>query len=172
MTTPHDPTDPNATRPFPSAPAGFTPGAPQQPVSGVPYNQVPNYNRPQNQVPNPAPSSDERLWAMLAHLSAPIASVVSVGWLNFVGPLIVWLLFKDRSAFVRNAAAGAFNFQLTTTLATILGWILIFTIVLFPVGIILLIIGALGSIVLGVIGALKTWNGEAYTYPWQFRVLS
>lgn len=125
-----------------------------------------------NQVPNAAPSSDERLWAMLAHLSAPIASVVSVGWLNFVGPLIVWILFKDKTPFVRNAAAGAFNFQLTTTIMTVLGWIMIFTIVLLPVGIILLIIGALGSIVLGVIGALKTWNGVAYHYPWQLRVLS
>ena len=126
---------------------------------------------PYQQVPHPAPSSDERLWAMLAHLSAPIAAVVSLGWLNFVGPLVVWLLHKDRSAFVRNAAAGSFNFTLSMTIMSIVGWILVFTIIGAPLGAIMIAIGALGAIVLGILGALKAWRGEAYSYPWQFRLL-
>lgn len=124
------------------------------------------------QVPHPAPSSDERLWAMVAHLSAPIAWVVSAGWLNFVGPLVVWLLFKDRSAFVRNASAGSFNFTISMTVMSVVGWILVFTIIGAPLGAIMIAIGGLGAIVLGVLGALKSWNGEAYAYPWQVRVLS
>lgn len=129
------------------------------------------YAHASQQVPNPAPSSDERLWAMFAHLSAPIAWVVSAGWLSFAGPLVVWLLFKDRSAFVRNASAGSFNFTISMTAATIVGWILVFTVVGAPLGALLIAVGGVGAIVLGILGALKSWNGEAYTYPWQVRVL-
>lgn len=117
-------------------------------------------------------NGDERLWAMIAHLSAPIATVVSAGWLNIVGPLVVYLVKKDSSPFVRNASAGAFNFMLTTWLMTIIGWILTFTVVFAIIGIPMIIVGALGSIVLGIVGAIKSWNGEAYTYPWQIKVLS
>ncbi len=120
----------------------------------------------------PQPTSDERLWGILAHLSAPIASVISVGWLTVVGPLVVWILYKDKSAFVRNAAAGAFNFTLTMWLVSLVGWILSITIVFAVIGIPMIIIGALGSIVLGIVGAVKTANGEAFTYPWQVSVLS
>lgn len=136
-----------------------------------PYAPADPYGH-QHQVPHPAPSSDERLWAMIAHLSAPIAWVVSAGWLNFVGPLAVWALFKDRSAFVRNASAGSFNFTISMTVMSIVGWILVFTVIGAPLGFILIAIGGLGAIVLGILGALKSWRGEAYTYPWQVRVLS
>ena len=120
----------------------------------------------------PQPTSDERLWAILAHLSAPIASVISVGWLTIVGPLVVWVLYKDKSAFVRQAAAGAFNFTLTMWLISVIGWVLTFTVVFMVVGIPMIIIGALGSIVLGIVGAIKTSSGVAFTYPWQLAVLS
>lgn len=135
-------------------------------------NQYAPTNPVTQQVPHPAPTSDERLWAMLAHLSAPIAWIASAGWLNFAGPLVVWALFKDRSAFVRNASAGGFNFTLTMTAMSIVGWILVFTVIGAPLGAIMIAIGGLGAIVLGVLGALKSWHGEAYTYPWQLRVLS
>lgn len=120
----------------------------------------------------PRASTDDRLWAMLAHLSAAIAAVVSAGWLTIVGPLVVWLFKKDSSRFVRNAAAGAFNFTLTMWLVSLIGWILIITVVGAVIGIPLVIIGSLGSIVLGIIGAIKAWGGQAFTYPWQVRVLS
>lgn len=116
--------------------------------------------------------SDDRVWATLAHLSAGIAALVSAGWLTIAGPLIVWFLKKDSSPFVRNAAAGAFNFTLTMWLVSLLGWILTFTFIGAPIGIPLIFIGSIGSIVLGIVGAIKTWGGEAYTYPWQVRVLS
>jgi len=118
------------------------------------------------------PASDERLFAMLAHLSASIAWVVSAGWLNFVGPLVVWALFKDRSPFVRRAAAGSFNFTLSMTLLGILGWVMVFTVILLPIGVLLIAVSGIAAIVLGILGALRTWGGQPYTYPWQFRVLS
>lgn len=119
----------------------------------------------------PVPTADERTWAMLAHLSSAIAWVLSAGWLNFVGPLIVWVLYKDRSRFVRNASAGAFNFTLSMTIVGIVGWILTITVIFAIIGIPLILISGIGAIVLGIVGAVKTWNGEAYTYPWQLKVL-
>ncbi len=118
------------------------------------------------------PTGDERTWAMLAHLSAPIAAIVSAGWLTFVGPLIIWFLQKDRSRFVRQASAGAFNFSFTMWVVSLIGWILTVTLIGAVIGIPMIIIGALGSIILGCIGAFKTYYGELYIYPWQLRILS
>lgn len=158
-------------------------------LEGMDYQQPPQWSDPtQQRSASPAPgawpgvtprppypavtASDERLFATLAHLSAAIAWVVSAGWLNFVGPLIVWALYRDRSAFVRKAAAGSFNFTLGMTIAGIVGWVLVFTIILAPLGFLLIALSGVLAIVLGCVGALRTWRGQSYTYPWQFRVLS
>ena len=183
-------TDPNAHN-QPTTPQGSTPWAnpmdapPPFPDAGVGSRSDNPYTNPYAAAPlnqyasqsgrNPyaqAPDGDDRLWAMLAHLSAPIAAIVSAGWLTFLGPLIVWLVKKDSSPFVRNAAAGAFNFSLTMAIFSVVGWILNFTVVLAIIGIPMVILGALGAIVLGVYGAVKAWNGVPYSYPWQFRILS
>lgn len=160
----------DAPPPFPNSGYG-APSAPHDPYSAPPQyaagQLIPPYGRPQG-----VPTSDERLWAILAHLSAPIASVVSAGWLTIVGPLVVWMLYKDKSAFIRQASAGAFNFTLTMWLVSLVGWILTITIVGAVIGIPMIIIGALGSIVLGIVGAIKTSSGVAFAYPWQLVVLS
>ena len=119
-----------------------------------------------------ATTQDERLAATFAHLSAAIAWIVSAGWLNFVGPLLVWLLYRDKSAFVRRAAAGSFNFTLGMTILGIVGWLMVFTIILAPIGAVLIAVSGIAAILLGCLGALRTWRGESFTYPWQFRVLS
>ena len=116
-------------------------------------------------------TSQTRTASVLAHLSAPISAVLSVGWLSIVGPLIVWLLYRDRSPFVRTQAAGAFNFQLTMWLAAVVGGLMLVTVILIPLGIVLMIVAVLGSVVLGVIGALKAANGQPYSYPWKLNVL-
>ncbi len=84
--------------------------------------------------------NDERTMAILAHLSTIVAMIVSAGWLSFVGPLIVWLLYKDRSPYVRQAAAGSFNFNLWAWVMSIVGWILFFTVIGIPVAIVLWIV--------------------------------
>lgn len=117
--------------------------------------------------------SEEKTWSILAHLSAPIAALISVGMLNFLGPLIIWVIYKDKSPRVRHAAAGAFNFNLSLW---ILYAVLVFASVLtlgigllitIPVGILVWI----GSMVIHVMAAIKANNGEVYTYPMQIPVL-
>ncbi|HHX86154.1 MAG TPA: DUF4870 domain-containing protein [Actinomycetales bacterium] len=114
---------------------------------------------------------DDRTPAALAHASSLIAMVISAGWLSFVGPLVMWLLYKDRSPFVRQAAAGSFNFNLGLWVMNIVGWILIITIIGIPVGIVLLVISYLGQIIGHIIGTVRATRGLTMNYPFQIRVL-
>jgi uncharacterized Tic20 family protein len=127
--------------------------------------------QPQYPAPTPA-TSEERTWSVLAHLSAIIAAVVSAGWLSILGPLLVWAFYKDKSALVRQAAAGAFNFNLAIWAAFIAGWICFFTIVLIPIALIIWVVAAIVALVCHIQGAMRANNGQTYDYPFQIRVLS
>ncbi len=119
-----------------------------------------------------ATTSDDRSMALIAHLSTLVATIISVGWLSFVGPLVVWFLYKDKSAFVRESAAGAFNFNVGMWIMSIVGWICIITVIGIPIGLILLAISFIAQIVCHILGAMKASKGELYRYPFQLRILS
>lgn len=116
-------------------------------------------------------AGEERSMALVAHLSTLVAMIVSAGWLSFVGPLIVWFMYRDRSEFVRRSAAGAFNFNLGMWLLALLGWICVLTLIGAVIGIPILIFAAIAQIVCHVIGAVKANKGELYRYPFQLRIL-
>jgi uncharacterized Tic20 family protein len=118
-----------------------------------------------------APSASSRIGAILAHLSAPIAALVSAGSLSLLGPLIVWLAQKNEP-FARRAAAGAFNFNLSFWLLYLISWLLIFTVVGAVIGIPLIIVLFLVSAWCHVKGAIRAANDQPYDYPFQIRVLS
>lgn len=151
-------------QPYPQQPYPGQQLPPQYGGPGVPYS---------GQVAGQLSPSEERTWSILAHLSAPIAFVLSSGLLNFVGPLIIWAIYKDRSHMVRNASAGSFNFNLSIWVVNIafglfalitLGFGLIIAI---PVWITTFVIAA----VLHIMAAIKAGNGQVYTYPFQLPVL-
>lgn len=119
----------------------------------------------------PATSSEQSV-AMVAHLSTIVAFVLSAGWLSFVGPLIVWAVYKDRSPYVRQAAAGAFNFNIAMWLVTIAGWIAILTLIGAIIGIPMIIVAFLLQLVYHILGAVRANRGEAFSYPFQLRLLS
>lgn len=121
---------------------------------------------------NQSAAGDERTWMILAHLSAPIAMIVSAGWLTILGPLLVWLFKKEDSPRVRQAAAGAFNFNLSFWLMAVIGWICFFTIILIPVAIIIWIIVFIVAVYAHLRGAWLASKGQVYTYPFQLPVLS
>lgn len=122
-------------------------------------------------VPAPTLSASSRLAAILAHLSAPIAALLSAGALSLVGPLLVWLVKKD-DPYVRRAAAGAFNFNLTFWLLYLLSWLLIFTVVGAVVGAPLLVVIFVVSAWCHIKGAVRAANDRPYEYPFQIRLLS
>ena len=108
---------------------------------------------------------------ILAHLSAPIAALLSAGSLSLLGPLLVWLLKKD-DPYARRAAAGAFNFNLTFWLLYVVSWLLIFTVIGAIVGIPLIIALFLVSAWCHIKGAVRAADDRPYDYPFQIRVLS
>ena len=116
-------------------------------------------------------SSDDRSLAALAHASSLIAMILSAGWLSFVGPLIMWFIYKDKNPCVQQAAAGSFNFNLGLWVMSIVAWILVITIIGIPIAIILWIISFVGQFVWHIIATVKAIKGVEYNYPFQIKVL-
>ena len=98
-------------------------------------------------------SSDERMWATLAHLS-----IVAVA---LVGPLVVWLVKKEESKFVEDQAKEALNFHITVFIASV---------VLLVTFIGPLIIGV-GAVVYGIIAGIEANKGVCYRYPYTLRLV-
>jgi uncharacterized Tic20 family protein len=125
---------------------------------------------PYQSQPATIPASS-RLAAILAHLSAPIAALLSAGSLSLLGPLIVWLVKKD-DPYARRAAAGAFNFNLSFWLLYLISWLLIVTVVGAVVGIPLIVVLFVVSAWCHIKGAVRAADDRPYDYPFQIRVLS
>jgi uncharacterized Tic20 family protein len=105
-------------------------------------------------------TSDDKSWAMLAHLSGLIAALL--GGLTFLGPLIVYLIKKDSSPFVADQAKEALNFQLAALIVSVIS-------VVTCIGPVIVLIGAL---VYAVIGAMEANKGIVYRYPYTFRLIT
>lgn len=170
MTQPNDPNRTYGHEPQQPYQQG---GYPQQPRQQGGHPQGQGY-QPAYGAPQGAATGEERTMMLLAHLSAPIAYLVSAGWVPFLGPLLIWLFYKDRSRAVRIASAGAFNFNLGVTIASWITWAsIILTLgVGFLWGIPILIFLFLLQVWAHVRGVIKASNGQAYEYPFQIRILS
>jgi uncharacterized protein len=64
------------------------------------------------------PTSEERGWAMAAHLSALIA-VIGFPFGHVVGPLVVYLAKAKESPYVAAHARASMNYQITVSLAAL-----------------------------------------------------
>ncbi len=113
----------------------------------------------------PLSESDERLWATLSHVSVPFFS--------FVGPLVVYLVFKDRSARLKDNATEALNFSILIILGYLVAAVL--TAVTFflgglPGGLLAVVIGT-GSLVLCILATITANRGDVYRYPVNWRLV-
>ncbi|AEG44723.1 DUF4870 domain-containing protein [Isoptericola variabilis] len=133
---------------------------PQQP----PSSGQPPYP-PQPVGPAPLSREDERTWAIVAHLAPPVLAILSVGTLGFLTPLVVWLVFRDRSRFVGDQAKEALNFQITLLIAYVVGWLLVWVLI----GFVILAAVWVCSIVFGVLAAVAVNRFEPYRYPINIR---
>ena len=117
--------------------------------------------------PDGSPTADERQWALLAHLSGLIAS--AIGGMAFLGPLVIWLIKKDQSAFVADQAKEALNFQIAVTIALVVTGVIG---MLTCVGFLLLPVIGIGSLVFSIIAAMAANSGVAYRYPYTIRLIT
>jgi uncharacterized Tic20 family protein len=112
--------------------------------------------------------TDEKQWAMYAHMSALIG-VLFLGALMFVGPLVVWIQKRDTSPFVAANGKEALNFQLTMLIPFVITVLLAATISSYLL--ILTIGAALYSGVMAVIAGKEAGEGKMYQYPATLRII-
>ncbi|HPF25037.1 MAG: DUF4870 domain-containing protein [Steroidobacteraceae bacterium] len=115
-------------------------------------------------------SKDDRNMGLFVHLAALAGFVVPVVG-NILGPLVIWILQKDKSAFVADQGAEAINFNITVTIvAAVLAAlsVLVVTMVITIPGFVIL---GIGWLVLTIMAAVKASNGERYRYPFTWRLV-
>jgi uncharacterized Tic20 family protein len=110
-------------------------------------------------------SRDDKTFGMLSHLLALAGCLIPLG--NILGPLVIWLIKKDQSAFVNDQGKESINFQISITIYGIISAILI-----------IVVIGILTSIALGIfwlvliiVASVKANEGQLYRYPLTIRFL-
>ncbi|SHE27637.1 hypothetical protein SAMN02745204_00072 [Thermomonas hydrothermalis] len=133
---------------------------------------------------------DERWWAASAHAGALLLAFLTswmAGVAGMVAGLVVYLLMRDRSAFVAEHAREAFNFNLTLFLfaaglavaALLLLGATVLTLGLgavltLPVGIVLLVLAGIAAVVwlvCGIMATVKALDGQRWRYPFSLRLL-
>jgi uncharacterized Tic20 family protein len=133
----------------------------------------------ENQIPPPAVQSPlnpneakARTWNMLCHLSALAGFIIPFG--NILGPLLVWQIKKNEILSVDVHGKASLNFQITVTIAAIIGafvaTILSFVCVGFLLIPLVLLIG-LAGLVFAIIAGIKANNGEDYKYPYSLELV-
>lgn len=147
--------------PEPDRPGGQQPLPPPEPA---PPAQPGDYGPPQGygQAPPPAGYAvgpppmrpeEEKLWAIGAHLGPLVLGVLA--------PLVVWLVFKDRSAFLDRTGKEALNMQISYLIYGVVAGLSIIVLI----GLVLFPIVMVAWVVLMIIATIKVANFEDYRYP-------
>ncbi|ADG75105.1 conserved hypothetical protein [Cellulomonas flavigena DSM 20109] len=110
----------------------------------------------------PLRQDEERTWAVLVHVLPLLGP-------GFVVPLVVWLVFRGRGAFLEHHAREALNFQLTALIAFVVATVLV--LVTLGAAAVVLTGVVLAWIVLGVLAAVAASRWEWYRYPATLRMV-
>lgn len=144
---------------------------PQQPY-GNPYGHQQPYGQPPQQpygqpVPPPVPQqpfvqlgppvnpSEERTYAMAAHIGQLVV--------GFIAPLLTYLLYKDRSQYIRWHSVQALNFSITCFIYVLV--LTVVTVITFGIGVLLFLPLAAVEIIFLVMAGVAANRGEWYRYP-------
>ena len=155
----HDPTRPDPTQQPPTG--GYVP----QPPPGPPGHPVqpPGYAAPL--------TSEERTWALVAHVGTLVAAWFAMG---FICPLVIMLIKGNESPFVRRHAVESLNFQISLLIYGTAA--LLFSIFTIGLGLIIVIPLGIAAVVAALVfliqASIKAANGEDYRYPLTLRFVS
>jgi uncharacterized Tic20 family protein len=130
----------------------------QQPYGGQPP-YAPGYPPQPYTGQQPMSDGDQRLWATLSHISIP--------FFGFVGPLVAYLLLKDRGTFIQESTTEALNFSILFSIAITVSSFLTALVI----GAILLPIVWIGAIIFCIIAAIASNKGDLYRYPLNWRLV-
>jgi uncharacterized Tic20 family protein len=114
--------------------------------------------------------SEERNWALAAHIGCLLAAFVAMA---FLAPLLVLLVQGDKSAFVRRHAVESLNFQISLLIYLVAGFVLSLVtmgtalVVVVPIGIAV----AIAALVFIIAATLAAARGDDYVYPLTIRLV-
>ena len=114
----------------------------------------------------PMSPASERQWSLFLHLSS-FSSYLGVPFGSIVGPLVMWLIKKDQSAYVDANGKEALNFHLSMLLYLIISIPLVFV----GIGLITILVIPILEIVFTIIAAVKASEGQFYRYPLAIRMI-
>ena len=107
---------------------------------------------------------------MIAHIGSLVAAWFAMG---FLCPLVVWLVYRDRSDFVRKHALESLNFQLSLLIYGIIAAILVA--ITFGLGILIVIplalIGVIAALIVIILATVAASGGREYRYPLTIRLV-
>lgn len=107
-----------------------------------------------------AASQDEKTLGIVMHVLCLIGFPI-------LGPLIIWLIKKDESAYLDAQGRELLNFQITYLIYAFASFLLI----VFLIGIPLLFVVGIAMIVLTIIGIVRAAEGRVYRFPLTIRML-
>lgn len=127
-------------------------------------------------LPQPGPeSSDSRMWNALAHGISLTGYVTGLGFI--LGPLIVWMLQRERFPSVDQHGKESMNLNLTALIyqvgLVVAGMILgVMTcgIGMWVAGLAMVLLGV-AHLVLVIMGTAQAWSGGFYRYPYILRLI-
>ncbi len=106
-----------------------------------------------------SPTSDEKTMALLSHILTLVA--------GFVAPLVIYIIKKDESAYVRKHAVESLNFQISMAIYAFASFILMFIII----GIFTLIAVGIMAFVCAIIATVQANEGKFFKYPLTIRLV-
>jgi uncharacterized Tic20 family protein len=84
-----------------------------------------------------------------------------------IGPLVVWLVKRDQSAFVADQGKEALNFNISVLLAALVCGVLVFILIGILLGVALFIFW----LAMTIVAAIKASEGARYRYPFTLRLV-
>ena len=112
-----------------------------------------------SQRPTTPVSENDRLLSILAH--------VLTLFTGFIAPLVIYLIKKDDSPYVREHARESLNFQLTLLIAYFVGFILLAVLI----GILVLAAVGIIQLVLVIVATVKAADNQMYRYPFSIKFI-
>lgn len=149
---------------------------PDQPGTPAPDPAPPNQPPPPpgHQPPHAGEDPAVRQYAMLTHLSG-LAALLGF---PVLGPLIMWLIKKDESAYINAHGKEALNSQLTFFIAGIVFGVVSVLFVVVTVGFGACVVAPLAMlfaawpIVTSIVGAMQANEGKPPRVPLTIRIIS
>lgn len=103
--------------------------------------------------------------SMLAHL------LVFLG--GFIAPLIIWLIYKDRSALVNHHGKEQLNFQISLTIYSLA--LFVFAVITLGIGALIAVPAIWGlaiyAVIMLIVAGIAANNGEYYRIPLTMRLI-